>query len=166
MAIVVESGAGLSNAESYVSVADATTYHAARGNAAWGLLASDTIREQLLRKAVDYMTQAYGQRWKGERINSTQALDWPRYDVVANGYYVPSDSVPLGVAHACAELALRAATVSLAPDVTRLKKRVKVGPIETEYEPGSSALPRFTAVDNMLAAYLGGGSMMVAVVRA
>ena len=35
MAIVCEDGTGLSTAETYITVADATTYHTARGNSAW-----------------------------------------------------------------------------------------------------------------------------------
>jgi hypothetical protein len=37
MALIVEDGTGLANAESYVSVADATTYHANIGNTAWAV---------------------------------------------------------------------------------------------------------------------------------
>ena len=35
MSLVTEDGTGLPTAESYISVADATTYHTARGNAVW-----------------------------------------------------------------------------------------------------------------------------------
>ena len=35
MALEVEDGTGKSTAESYISVADATTYHTARGNSTW-----------------------------------------------------------------------------------------------------------------------------------
>lgn len=153
-------------ANSLCSVADADAYHAARKNAAWGALANDDKEANLI-KATDYLGQVYGQRWKGVRASSLQALDWPRYDVWANGYPVDSDSVPVAVANACAEMALRAITnPSLAPDVARLKKRVKVGPIETEYVDGSTGLTRYTAVDNMLAAYLGASGSMIKVVRA
>jgi len=38
MALVTEDGTGLSTAESYISVADATTYHTARGNSSWNYL--------------------------------------------------------------------------------------------------------------------------------
>lgn len=154
------------NANSLCSVADADAYHAARKNAAWAALANDDKEANLI-KATDYLGQVYGQRWKGVRTSSLQALDWPRYDAWANGYPVASDSVPVAVANACAEMALRAiANPSLAPDVARLKKRVKVGPIETEYVDGSTGLTRYTAVDNMLAAYLSSNGSMIKLVRA
>jgi hypothetical protein len=78
MALIVEDGTGLANAESYVSVAAATTYHANVGNTAWAAITSDTTKEQLLRKATDYMVAQYRLQYAGCRRYSTQSLDWPR----------------------------------------------------------------------------------------
>lgn len=167
MALIVETGAGLADAESYISVADATAYHAARGNSAWAALASDTVREQLLRKATDYMEQRYGQAWKGQRVFSAQALSWPRVYVVANDFEVAGDIVPQAVKNACMELALKASSGELLSDVTAVAKREKVGPIEVENFEGQSQNVRYQAVDGMLAAYLGSGvGSMIRVVRA
>lgn len=162
MALIIPPAAG---ATSLCSVAAADAYHLARGNAAWAALANDA-KEAALIRATDYLGGTYGQRWKGYRVSAEQTLDWPRYDVAVNGYPVDSGIVPAAVANACAELALRASTGPLTVDVGRLKSRVKVGPIETEYVAGGSAQTRFTAVDAMLAGYLGGGSSMISVVRA
>jgi hypothetical protein len=176
MALIVEDGTGKPDAESFISVADATAYHAARGNAAWAALASDTLREQALRKGTDYMEQMYRERWAGTRLTATQALSWPRYMVpmkdAPGGYgswpaYYPQDEVPLIVAHACAELALRAAAGELAPDIDRVTTREKVGPLEVEYAAGAAPYVRFRAVDNMLTPFFGaGGGMNIAVIRA
>lgn len=152
-------------ANALCSVADADAYHAARMNVAWAALTNEAKEGNLI-KATDYIGQMYGQRWKGIRVSSSQPLDWPRYDVTANGYPVASDVVPVTVSNACAELALRASTASLAPDIGRLKQSVTVGPISTTYVEGASALTRYTAVDNMLAAYLAAGGSMIKVVRA
>ena len=51
--MVVEDGTGLSNADSFVSVAYADTYFSTRGVSAW---ASLTNKEALLIKATDYIT--------------------------------------------------------------------------------------------------------------
>ncbi|MBB1599483.1 DnaT-like ssDNA-binding protein [Variovorax sp. UMC13] len=162
MALIIPPAAG---ATSLCSVAAADAYHLARGNAAWALL-DNTAKEAALIRATDYLGGTYGQRWKGYRVSAEQTLDWPRYDVAVNGYLVDSSVVPAAVANACAELALRAATGPLTIDVGRLKSRVKVGPIETEYVAGSGAQTRYTAVENLLAGYLSGGTSMIAVVRA
>ncbi|TFW15964.1 DnaT-like ssDNA-binding protein [Duganella callida] len=171
--MLTETGTGLPNAESYISVADATAHHAAMGNAAWAALASDDLREQALRRATAYMQQTYRARWKGMRTTSSQALDWPRYDVelddVGYGRYasiLPSNVVPAEVRTACADLALRAATgVELSPDLDRTITRETVGPITTEYENGAPEAPRFRSVDRMLAPYLCGSSLSGRMVR-
>lgn len=174
MPLVVENGSGLANAESYISVTDATTYHANRGNAAWAALASDTIREQLLRKATDYMVEVYHQRWAGRRVTSTQALDWPRDFVpMRDGpgaawtvTYYPNNAVPALVAQVCAELALKAAAGPLMPDETQALKRKKVGPVEVEYQDYSRATKTYRAIDNRLGAFLlGGGAGAVKIFR-
>ncbi len=166
MALVVEDGTGLANAESYISVADATTRHANLGNTAWAALASDTLREQALRRATDFMLQSFRQRWIGQRRLITQALDWPRYGVDVDGFYVPSDSVPADIANACADLALKAAAGDLAPDLTRGVVRRKVGPLEIEFDRYSPQNPRYVAITGALAPYLMGSSMNAQLVRA
>lgn len=164
MALVVETGAGLSTAESYISVTDASTYHTNRGNAAWAALASDTVREQCLRKATDYMLQNYRELWKGIRMTATQALDWPRAYVYTtpylNGavgeypYLVADDIVPTEVARACAELALKASTNELNPDLAKDVITQTVGPISTTYSASSPQQKRYRAIDMMLAPYI------------
>lgn len=170
MALVIEDGAGRADAESFVSVADATAYHANRGNAAWAALASDEVREQMLRKATDYMEAIYRPRWAGVRKLTTQALSWPRYNVpirdVAITQYYPNNTVPAAVANACAELALRAIKGDLVPDIGPLKKRVKVAVIETEYVLGASPYVRFRLIDRMLDPFMNGSAGNIALVRA
>jgi hypothetical protein len=177
VALTVEDGTGLADADSYISLVDALAYHTARSNSAWALLANDTLRESYLRRAVDYMQQQYFSRWAGYRKTTTQALDWPRYEVpikdspgsygytVGFGSYYSSDSVPTLVANACAELALRASTGELSPDLERAIRREKVGPIDTEYEPGSIQSTRFEAVDNMLRPFFKATGMFLPVTR-
>lgn len=174
MALITEDGTGRADAESYCSLADATTYHAAMGNAAWAALATDALREQALRRATAYMGQTYRLRWSGYRKTDAQALDWPRYDAVKPdstvgrfmAYY--SDSiVPTEVRNACAELALKASVGELLADVGQAVTERTVGPITTKYALGSVAVKRYPAVDRLLAPLLadGGNSSSVRVVR-
>lgn len=174
MALIVEDGTGKSDAESYSSVADATTYHTARGNAAWAALASDTIREQLLRKATDYMVATYRTRWAGYRKTTTQAVDWPRYEVpildsATEGTYAAfyaSDEVPTAVARACAELALRAIDGDLAADLDVPVTSEQVGPISVTYAEGARQTKTYRAVDAMLAPFFEASGGMIKVSRA
>lgn len=154
MSLVTEDGTGLSTAESYISVADATTRLTAIGNnTAWDALTT-TQQEQALRKATDYIEQRYRTNWKGQRLNSTQALSWPRAWVEIDGWYQDSDEVPTAVANACADLAVRTLTETLNTDLTQGVKRKKIGPLETEYDPYSPQAKRYPAIDQMLAPFL------------
>lgn len=164
MSLIVEDGTARADAESYVSVADADTYFANRGNAAWAAL-DTAAKEQALRAATDYMMQTYRMHWTGMRVTGTQALDWPRAWVALvdapSGYrsvpaYVPQNIVPPEVKNACAELAVRSLAAPLSPDLTSQVTRETVGPITVEYAAGARQAPLFKSVDAMLAVYLKG----------
>ena len=159
MSLIVEDGSNVSGAESYISVADADTYHSNRGNTTWTALTT-AVKEQLLRKSTDYMVQTYRTQWAGARKYSDQYLDWPRYDVPKfdspSGYgvypdYYDDTIVPGEVKVACAELAYKAYTETLAPDIDRITKREKVGVLEVEYDTKAGApYKKYRAIDNLL----------------
>lgn len=185
MALVVEDGTGLTNSESYCSVAFADQYHSDRGNFDWSGTddASVAAKEQALRRSTDYMMQAYRTRWIGARVGINQALDWPRFgvmlqDYVSAGYYVGlagnvlSTIVPVQVQQACALLALKTIAVDangspfdLSPDIGRVTHREKVGSLEVEYEPGRDPYTQFRAIDALLAIFLEGGGSSIRLIR-
>lgn len=173
MSLIVEDGTIVTNAESYISVAAADTYHTSRGAASW-LLLTVTDKENALRRATDFMVGRYRLRWKGARTTFRQALDWPRQGVVTDdfagsaspgyyGFFLPYDQIPKEVTRACAELALRAASGPLLEDQEQKVIQETVGPITTKYDPNAPALVKYTQVDEMLSVYLGrGGSSAMA----
>lgn len=166
MALIHETGAGLSNAESFTSVAAADTRHTNLGNTNWFVLTT-TEREQALRRATTYMEQAYRERWQGYRQTTTQALSWPRNSVVVDGFVtIDSDVVPAEVANACADLAFKAAAGDLNADLERGVVREKIGPIETEFDRNSPQSVRYRAIDMMLAPFLKGSIAMATLIRA
>ena len=172
MALNVETGTGSSTSESFISVADADLYHSNRGNTAWAALTEPT-KEQCLRRSTDYMEQVYRLRWLGYRVTITQALSWPRDEVqrldltLLNQYsYYENNVVPPEVKNACAELALKAASGELLPDLTQGVLREKVDVLEVEYDKYSPQSPRYTAIDRLLAPFLSGSSVSRTVVRA
>lgn len=152
MTLIVEDGSGLVNAESYASVAEFKAYCAKR-NMDYSLL-SDAAIEVLLIKATDYMVNTYRARWQGRRTSQTQALDFPRYDVVVDGYSVLSNIVPPLAKNACIELAFKANTVELLPDVERATIREKVDIIEVEYDKFAPVQTRYAQIDAMLSPLL------------
>lgn len=152
MPLTVEDGTGLATADSYASRADADTYHAARGNAAWSAASTDA-RDAALRKATQYLDTRY--RWVGSRLTVTQALEWPRYFVPRLGY--PSGWPQAPVVHACIELALRALTVDLlADDEGRDVLSEQVGPISVTYGPTGGGV-RYPVADLLVSPLVLGG---------
>ncbi len=169
--LIIETGAGLPDAESYASIAAADVRCASLGVTAWAVL-SDAGKEIALRKAMIFMA-TYRTRWAGRRVYQHQALDWPRYNVVVDGFIVLSTIVPPDVVNACVDLAARAGSgEDLLPDLdtgSNAIKRDKVGPIDTEYfQNTTDARERFVAVDAILAPYFGAatGGNSIKVTRA
>jgi len=140
MAITVEDGTGLANADSLVSVAAFKAYSDDRGfdYSAY----DDTGIEQALRRASTFLTRAY--RYQGHKVNARdQAMAWPRHGVVdADGWAVASDAVPVEIVHAVCEVTQRelATPGALNPDVTFADRvvRERVGDLEVEYANAKS----------------------------
>lgn len=162
MSLVTEDGTGKSDAESFCSVAFADTYFINRGITSWDALDNIDDKEPALRKATEHMINEYRSRWQGARLTEDQALDWPRVGVVVDSWTVDSDEVPEIVARACAELALKAISDDLQPDLEQGVLMEKVGPIEVEYDKTSPQATRYKQIAAMLAPFLsgiGGASM-------
>lgn len=164
MALSVETGSGAADAESYASVAAYKAYCDGRGISYSAR--TDTQIEQDLRKGTDAMMQMFSGRWAGTRVSSTQALDWPRYNVpmkdgpanLPESYgvraYYPSDAVPAAVMRACIEMAVRAATATLIADGAQAVKREKIGPLEVEYQDATTSGTSYRAIEGMLAPFM------------
>lgn len=161
MSLNVENGSGSATSESYASVAYALTYHANLGNASWAALTT-AQQEVALRKATNYIEQQYSQAWQGYRINSTQALSFPRVGVILNCYTLVSSTIPTLLINAICELALKSVSDDLSPDLERGVLREKVGVLEVEYDRLSPQYKRFTAIDNMLRPLLSNQSSVTA----
>ena len=150
MALIVEDGTSLPNADSYLSVVAADAYHAAMGNAVWQPLpAAD--KEAALRRATQYLDTRY--RWRGEPLTTTQALAWPR---TAAQWPVRR------LQDATAELALRAAEQGslYADEGAAAVKSETVGSISVTYADAQRGQVKFTIVDDMLAGLVASGSRL------
>ncbi len=168
---IVEDGTAKSDAVSLCSVEDANDYHAKRGNTTWTFLTSN-VKKTLLVKATDYLQQVYRLKWAGYRVTGTQSLDWPRnfviredfqaaqlngFQMIGGNYYYPNNIVPLEVIQACAEMAFKANSGDLAPDLSRRTTREKVDSLEVEYSDYGAEYVRYRAIDNLLAPFIDGG---------
>lgn len=154
MAFVVETGAGVPNANSYASVSAADGYVADRGIAGWASL-TNSVKEQALIKATDYLEATYRDAWKGNRITATQTLSWPRSNVIVDGFLIAANIMPAPVVNSCIEMALRSASgETLIADQGQRVKREKIDVIEIEYQDYSDPTQRYPFVNRMLSPYL------------
>lgn len=96
MAITVEDGSTVTDANSYVSLADFRAYASVRGVS---LPVDDAEAEAILIKAMDYL-ESFADRFIGERVNRDQALSWPRSDVTIEGFSWSVTEIPRQVRNA------------------------------------------------------------------
>lgn len=134
MALIVEDGTGLVDAEAYLSVAAFRTFC---GKFGYDLgAATDTELEIKLRLGAEFVDSEF--RYKGVRLVSEQAREFPRSGLVDwSGIEVAG--VPQRVIKANAELAFKAISGPLYEDLDRGGQIVSesVGPISTTYAAGA-----------------------------
>lgn len=94
MALIVEDGTGLADADSYISLVDARAYASKYG---YVLPIDDDEADVMLRKGTLYV-DLYESSFSGSRLNDTQALAWARVNAYkCSGYNqipIASDSIP------------------------------------------------------------------------
>lgn len=155
MALIVEDGTIVENADSYVSEADLTAYAAKRGVT----LPSGNDLTVLAIKAMDYI-ESLEPRFKGSRVESDQPLSWPRKGVIINGFFVDDDTIPKQLHELQCQLVIDGMTVTLQPNGTgRIVKRQKVDVIETEYEILGDGSVQLTRADNLTSFLVDEGSL-------
>lgn len=157
--IVVEDGTGKTDANSYVSEAELSTYATDRGVTISG------AASVLLIQAMDYIEQ---QPFQGEKHTETQALQWPRAWVVIDGFAVNSDEIPQLLKDCVCEaaIAIDGGTNPLANE-SRATKMEKVGDIAVEYTDTARNVTYLKALETKLTKLLrkGSGGMSAWVVR-
>lgn len=148
--LIIEDGSIVASANSYVTLEEARARALTRGVT---LSVDDTVLESQLLIAMDYL-ESFRNSYKGTKVSSTQALQWPRYNVKIDGFLIEATVIPNELKYAQIQLAIEQANgVELLPNSTEaFIKREKVGPIETHYSEkfGSVAIPFMSAVSALL----------------
>lgn len=88
MTLIIETGQGLPNAESYASAEDLVMYAVKFGTV---IPAGVPEQEALLRRAALAMD---GMTWKGRKTSSEQGLSWPRREVLLDQEIKPNNYLP------------------------------------------------------------------------
>jgi hypothetical protein len=172
MSLIVEDGTGLSNADSYISVADATTYLTNFGSGdTWSVIDAGT-QEILLRKSTRDLDALFASSYASDLLSTTQSLLWPRIDFTDTNSRSVS-GLPKEVGYAVAELAL----INSSTDVTgpgdrtgmvKLERTEIVNAIKswTEYfAPSATNELAIRKVTLLLKPFLDGGSAISATIK-
>ncbi len=168
MALIIEDGTIVANANSFITVAEWETYLALYGKAATG---TETDKETALIKAQRAISTRYN--FDGTLVEQTQSTCLPRnWSKPIKGFTIANNVVPQDFKDAQAELAFdiqegadpfaNATEGALGP---KTKQRDKAGPVETESEYGNGGTPydprsmsNYTSTNDLLRPYLAAGS--------
>lgn len=167
MALIIETGDGVTDANSYATLAEWKSFAALRGIA----VPTDAAIEAALIQAADYI-ESLEDRFKGDRVLADQALAWPRQNVYLFGSStaLDDDYIPPQLKTGQNQLAADAIALggSLMPNGSgRQVVREKVDVLEVEYAntKSSSVLPVFNKALSFLAPLFGNGGMTVKTIR-
>ncbi len=136
MALIIETGAIVTNANTYVSEADARTILQAIGQD----LASNTVTaEQQLLNAMNYI-ESFRARYTGYKNSVDQPLQWPRTSVIVDGWLAPNNTIPNELIRAQVFAAYEISqSENLQPnDSGRKISSEKLGPLSVSYFENSA----------------------------
>lgn len=168
MALIIEDGTIVANANSFITVAEWETYLALYGKAATGVEAD---KETALIKAQRAISTRY--TFDGLIVEQDQSTCLPRnWSKKIKGFTVANDAVPQDIKDCQAELAwsiqegadpFADATQGVLGPLTG--DRAKAGPVETDKTYGSGgtsfnprAMSNYTAVNDLLKPYFAAGA--------
>ncbi|MCQ0042383.1 MAG: hypothetical protein NF693_09010 [Bombella sp.] len=153
MAIILEDGSQVTNANGYVSLVEIRDFASMRGIV---LSATDSIVETFSFKATDFF-ETYANRFKGSKVSATQALQFPREGVSLDGFSLASNEVPSLVKKCICQLVIELHNgIDIAPTTDgKFLIREKIDVIENEWQPGSSSgQPNLTLFEAFIAPLL------------
>ncbi|WP_440466877.1 DnaT-like ssDNA-binding protein [Pseudomonas sp. YH-1] len=129
MALVIETGAGLPDADSFATVDELVQFASDYG---WTIPDDTTAREAILRRAGVAM---WGMEWVGTQLHDEQGLPWPRNYAIRRGFMADGASLPRNIKMGQMALACEIHQDDIDPPEERQGaiSREKVGPLETEY---------------------------------
>lgn len=151
---VVETGAALSNATSYVSIADYKQYYENRG-IDYTAVADATIQAKL-NIATEYIDNNY--TFSGRIVDEDQALSFPRYGLYKNGIAIDSDVIPQDLKDAVCYIADKVKNGNI-EQVDEGVKSESFGPVSKTYS--ETGQRKFPILNKYLKSYIMTGAPLV-----
>lgn len=161
--LIIETGEGIPNANSYVTIDEFTEFGASIG------ANLPENKELVLLQAIEYLEQftidgagLARKAYKGYRASAEQGLEWPRTGVIIDGRPLATNVIPAKLKRAQMQLAVEAITYDLMPTSDGFAvASEKVDVIEVEYATGGRLsgstpvpAPVFTRVNALLSGLL------------
>ncbi len=151
-AIIVEDGTKVAGSNSYVNTTDFITYAADRG-----FTIDPTLAAQWLIMSMDYLESL---KFIGTKSILSQSLQWPRYNVVIDTWWVPYNTIPAQLVKVQCEIALQISKGNdPLQDRPRRTQKEKVNGIEVVYAPGASSIVLPVKIASLLWKLIVGGNV-------
>lgn len=167
MAIVVEDGTIVADANSYVTLAEVRAYATLRGIT---VPAADGDLEKHLHLAMDWFES---EDFPSARLDATQELSFPRDVIVVDGVRYMEGAIPKLVKQIICEATCTSVTIALQPQFAGSSlgqlKRKKIDVLEKEYFPSqgtSSYMPILAKLDALMEKLLYADGFRLTVLRA
>jgi hypothetical protein len=164
MTLTVETGSGVSGADTYAALATINTYWTNRPHVAlattWGA-AGDPNKEGAAREATAFLDAVWGRYYRGVVQGRAQGLLWPRSDAFDDADYLIT-GLPKEIVTAVCELSARALSAPLVADtdnsgaIKRKREKIDVIEEETEYATSAGTFARYGFVGELLNPVLNG----------
>jgi len=154
--LIIEDGtAATASANSYVTVAEVTTFCSDNGLTAWATLASNTLYIQAIIRGCAFVDSEYN--FKGEKYSYDDPLEWPRVGVYDDINLNPEDEeffqeIPKGLKKACCRAAYEESVSpgGLQSNLVSNVKREKIDVIETEYFANQASRTIYRSIEGFL----------------
>ena len=146
--LIVEDGSVVAGANTFISDVDFTDYCTARG---LSFPATAELREPLIINGADYV-DSFRNRYQGTKASSEQELQFPRDNVVIDGFALANNAIPILLKNAQAQAAFDGQAQDLQAIQGQNIKKEKVDVIEVEYQDGDGSRQKttFTKVNSFL----------------
>lgn len=103
--LIIEDGSIVENANSYIDMDFADSFHNTHGNENWLNIESEIDKKRRLIRAAFYIDNKYKSRFKGTKTSVDQYLEWPRINVIIDDFQFENNKIPLLLKQAQAEAA-------------------------------------------------------------
>ena len=156
MSLIIETGTGKADAQSYITIIEFNAYAAARGITISGDVSSMLLQGMTYLQTLDYI---------GLKNTKEQALQWPRLNAYIDSFVITTTEIPQLLKDLQAEvtIAIDAGNDPLAT-VERAVKKEKIDVIEIEYQDNAAPFAynlRIKSLERKLVTSSGGSGFTV-----